>query len=110
MWWWRSTISLKEAILHSNPGLVAYKLRDLTSMRKSKAIIRVLAVGLFLLLAGQCFAQFPVQDTADHGAMDTLYFSCTAHDLFEKDSITVSFDLICWTDAYFPNERIVGWS
>src|SRR4030067_1108372 len=79
-------------------------------MRKSKAIIREFAVSIFLLLASPCFAQFPVQDTADHGVMDTLYISCTAPDFFEKDSITVNFDLIFWTDATFRHEYLVVWS
>ena len=79
-------------------------------MRKPKTILSELAISALLVLASTGFAQIPIQDTADHGAMDTLYITCTAPDLFEKDSITVSFDLICWTDAYFPNEHIVGWS
>lgn len=67
-------------------------------------------VCLFFLLSNFCLAQFPVQDTADHGAMDTVYINCTPPDFFEKDSIRVNFDLMFWTDATLPREVIIGWN
>ncbi|EQB62996.1 MAG: hypothetical protein RBG1_1C00001G0575 [candidate division Zixibacteria bacterium RBG-1] len=76
---------------------------------RHKTVLIGLGVCLFFLLSNFCFAQFPAQDTGDHGAMDTIYISCTAPDFFEKDSIRVSFDLMVWTDASLPNEYIVGW-
>jgi len=77
---------------------------------RPKTVLIGLGVCLFFLLSNFCFAQFPAQDTGDHGALDTIYINCTPPDFFEKDSIRVNFDLMFWTDATFRNEYIVGWN
>src|SRR3990172_8211916 len=77
---------------------------------RHKSVLMGLGVCLFCLLSNFCFAQFPVQDSGDHGAMDTIYINCTPPDFFDKDSIRVSFDLMFWTDAIpLTNEVLVGW-
>ncbi len=77
---------------------------------KPKTVLLGLGVCLFFLLSNFCFAQIAVQDSGDHGAMDTFYIDCTSPDFFDKDSIRVSFDVIFWTDASVPNEYIVAWN
>ncbi len=78
---------------------------------KPKTVLLGLGVCLFFLLSNFCFAQIAVQDSGDHGAMDTIYINCTHPDFFDKDSIRVNFDFMLWTDASpFSNEVLVAWN
>ncbi len=74
---------------------------------KPKTVLLGLGVCLFFLLPRLVFTQ---EVSFGQGVRDTLYINCTPPDLFEKDSITVSFDLMFWTDATpSTNEVLVGW-
>jgi len=73
---------------------------------RHKTVLMGVGVCLFFLLPSLVYTQ---QVTFGQGVRDTLYINCTPPDFFEKDSISVGFDLVFWTDASLANEVIGGW-